>query len=142
MIRRSSNAWFATTLMGSTYPGEEMAVIGGIAQDSTQNSNGGVVVVANRWFGFGCTRGRDVARHLLDEPIAPRKPAAECLHKPLEPLKALGARGCLRIVRQWRRDRQPEPDEQGDCFTEDGEILVHTVDLAAEPVHAPRENRL
>jgi hypothetical protein len=48
MIRRGSNACFATTLMGSTYPGEEMAVIGGIAQGSTQGSNGGVVVVANR----------------------------------------------------------------------------------------------
>jgi hypothetical protein len=47
MIRRGSNACFATTLMGSTYPGEEMAVIGGIAQDSTQGSNGVVVVVAN-----------------------------------------------------------------------------------------------
>jgi hypothetical protein len=47
MIRRGSNAWFATTLMGSTYPGEEKAVIGGIAQDSTQGSNGVVVVVGN-----------------------------------------------------------------------------------------------
>jgi hypothetical protein len=43
MIRRGSNAGFATTLMGSTCPGEEMAVIGGIAQ----GSNGVVVVVAN-----------------------------------------------------------------------------------------------
>src|SRR5467141_1935851 len=137
MIRRGSNACFATTLMGSTYPGEEMAVIGGIAQDSTQGSNGVVVVVANAYVGFSCRRGRDVARHLLDEPIAPRKPAAERLHKPLEPLQALGARGSLCAFGQWRRDRQPEADEQGDCFAEDGEILVHTVDLAAEPVHAP-----
>jgi hypothetical protein len=46
MIRRG-NACFATTLMGSTYPGEEMAVIGGIAQGSTQGSNGVVVAVAD-----------------------------------------------------------------------------------------------
>src|SRR6266849_802953 len=136
MIRRGSNACFATTLMGSTYPGEEMAVIGGIAQ----GSNGVVVVVATIRVGFSCARGRDVARHLLDEPVAPRKPAAECLHEPLESLQALGARGSLRVVGQWRRDRQPEADEQGDCFAEDGEILIHTVDLAAEPVHAPRKD--
>lgn len=82
-----------------------------------------------------------VARQLFQEPVSCRQPAAEILHEALEPLIPLDAGRVLGAVRQWRRHRQPEMDEQGKGLAEHGEIFVKRADLSTYLVEAARHGR-
>src|SRR5690606_1571271 len=80
-----------------------------------------------------------VAGNLTQKPVARREPAAEALQEPLEALSAFRTGGVPGGFRQGRRDGHPEADKERQGFPKDGEILIETLDLTAEPVEPPGE---
>jgi hypothetical protein len=46
---------------------------------------------------------------------------------------------CLNANRGRRRDREPEPGEEGKCLSGNGDVALETLDLAGELIETSRE---
>ena len=73
---------------------------------------------------------RDVLGNVLKKTLPLLQSPPECLDEALVTFAALDLCRGLRVARQRRRDRQPEPDEQRQRLARDGDISLQSLDLA------------